>query len=625
MTATPEVTAATLDDLSGEHEGSGSGSGKRTEIIAITALLLSTSALYLFGLTVSGWGNTYYAAAAQAGADNWTAFFFGASDPQASITVDKPPASIWLMALSVRLLGLSSFSVLLPQALLGIGTVAVVYATVRAVRPMPTALLAGSIMATTPIAALVFRYNNPDALLTLLIALAGYFCVRHLARGGLAWAAAMGAAVGLAFLTKQLQAFLVVPGLALAVLAAGSASRRRRLSALVIAAAGCVLAAGWWIVAVTAIPPSARPFIGGSPTNSFLELTFGYNGVQRITGSNGNGLLAFGAGVSRLFTGAIGWLLPAAIILGVVGLVLVWARRRTDPAAGVLILGLGSIAVTGAAISLMSGIYHSYYTVAMAPAIAITAAVGASEAWRQRQAGPVRASLLIAVGITTVVAVSLLRSQPFAAALVGILGGCAIAGLVLSRAPFPLRRIAAVAAVVAALTGPMIYSIETASAAHGGSGPTAGPGDSHQSTRALPRELVDVLRSGDSASEWAAATIGSRAAAQLQLGSGVGVMPIGGYKRKDPAPTLEQFAALVADHRIRWFIDSGGAVSGEAARIRTWVLAAFPRVTVGGARLYDLFAPPLLSADSAPSGQQNSTASSTIGWPSSATGSRVRS
>src|SRR3954452_7929122 len=177
-------------------------------------LLVGTGALYLFGLDRNGWGNSFYAAAAQAGSQSWTALFFGSSDAGNTITVDKPPASLWLIGISARLFGLSSWSILVPQALLGVAAVALLMATVRrAVGPW-AGLLAGLLLALTPVATLMFRYDNPDALLTLLVVAAGWTTMRAVDDGRLRWVIATGGLLGLAFLTKSLQAFLVLPAMA---------------------------------------------------------------------------------------------------------------------------------------------------------------------------------------------------------------------------------------------------------------------------------------------------------------------------------------------------------------------------------------------------------------------------
>ncbi|MGZ4674509.1 MAG: ArnT family glycosyltransferase, partial [Ilumatobacteraceae bacterium] len=236
----------------------------RWERPALITLLGLTAVMFLWGLSASGWANSFYSAAAQAGSQSWKAWFFGSSDAANAITVDKPPASLWIMGLSVRMFGLNSWSILVPQALMGVATVGVVYASVRRRFSAAAALLAGAVMATTPVAALMFRFNNPDAMLTLLMALAAYATMRGIEDGRRRWIVLTGALVGFGFLTKQLQVLLVVPPLALAHLVAAPQRLRRRAADLLIGGAAMVGAAGWWLAIVELTPASMRPFIGGS-------------------------------------------------------------------------------------------------------------------------------------------------------------------------------------------------------------------------------------------------------------------------------------------------------------------------------------------------------------------------
>ena len=200
---------------------------------ALLGLLAATALLYLWALGASGWANDFYSAAAQAASQSWKAFFFGSSDASNFITVDKPPASLWVMGLSARLFGVSSWSLLGPQALMGVATVALLYATVRRWFGPAAGLLAGAVLALTPVATLIFRFNNPDALLTLLLVAGAYAVVRALEGGATRWLVLAGACVGFGFLAKQLQALLVVPAFALVYLAAAPGSLGRRLGQLV--------------------------------------------------------------------------------------------------------------------------------------------------------------------------------------------------------------------------------------------------------------------------------------------------------------------------------------------------------------------------------------------------------
>ena len=221
---------------------------------SLLALLVGTAILYLWGLTASGYANSFYSAAAQAGSMDWTAFLFGSLDPGNSITVDKPPASLWLMALSVRLFGLSSASILVPQALLGVATVGVLYATVRRTSGHWAGLAAGVILALTPAAALMFRFNNPDALLVFLMTLAAYATLRAIERARGRWLVLAGALIGFAFLTKMLQAFLVLPAFVIVYLIAAPTRLRTRLLHLLAAFAAMIVSLGWWVALVELMP-----------------------------------------------------------------------------------------------------------------------------------------------------------------------------------------------------------------------------------------------------------------------------------------------------------------------------------------------------------------------------------
>src|SRR5579875_3133621 len=225
---------------------------------ALLALLVATAVLSLWGLGASGWANSFYSAAVEAGAHSWKAFFFGSFDSSNFITVDKPPGSLWVMDISARLFGVNAWSILVPQALEGVAAVGLLYTTVRRTLSASAGLVAGVVLATTPVAALMFRFNNPDALLVLLLVAAAYAVVRALEGASTRWLVLAGALIGFGFLTKMLQAFLVVPGFALVYLVCAPTSVRRRILQLLAGGAALVVAAGWWVAAVTLTPAVDR-------------------------------------------------------------------------------------------------------------------------------------------------------------------------------------------------------------------------------------------------------------------------------------------------------------------------------------------------------------------------------
>ena len=613
----------------------------RPETAAHVVLLVGTAVLYLWDLGASGWDNSFYAAAAQAGSESWKAFFFGASDAAGSITVDKPPLALWPMALSVRVFGLSSWSLLVPQALMGVGSVAVLVALVRRATGSPWAgLLAGLVLATTPVAALMFRFDNPDALLTLLMLGAAYATFRAIGSDDsvrprpLRWLVLAGGLLGLAFLTKTLQAFLVLPGFAVTYAVLATPPWRRRVGHLLAALGAMVAGAGWWVAIVELWPASSRPYIGGSQTNDFLELTFGYNGFGRLTGdevgsvgggaggAGGGG--AWGAtGLFRLLgsenAGGIAWLLPAALVLGVAAIV---AGRRPVKVAASLMLGW--LVVTAATFSFMAGIYHAYYTVALAPAVAACAALGAWALWQRRDSLVASGVLGLTVALTASWSFVLLDRTPdylpWLRVAVAVLG-FATALLVVGARHLPRVVAGTVAAVAltAVLAGPAAYAVSTASTPHTGSIPSAGPAaagraagpgggapgggtgtggvggllDGSTSTTTLTALLLQDADSYD----WVAATVGANSAAGYQLATERSVMPIGGFNGSDPSPTLAQFQRYVAEGRIHYFVAGGGGLGGRGggtggeSDISTWVAATYPAQTVDGVTVYDLTVP----------------------------------
>jgi 4-amino-4-deoxy-L-arabinose transferase-like glycosyltransferase len=467
---------------------------------SLFALLIGALVLYLWNLSASGWANSFYAAAVQAGTKSWKAFFFGSSDAANSITVDKPPASLWPMELSARIFGLSSWSLLVPQALMGVASAGLVYATVRRWFHAGAGLLAGAVLALTPVAALMFRFDNPDALLTLLMCAAAYTTLRGIESAKLRWSVATGALVGLGFLTKQLQVLLVVPGFAFAYLVAARTTLWRRVRDLAVAGLSMVVGAGWWMAIVMLTPASSRPYIGGSQHNSVWELTFGYNGFGRLTGNEtgsvgggGPGGGGWGAtGLTRLFGSEIGgqiaWLLPAALAALVVGLVLTARRRRTDMTRASLLVWGGWLLVTALTFSLMAGIFHAYYTVALAPAVAALVGIGGWMLWRRRAEWWSAALMTVTVLGSACWAAALLdRAQgwnTWLAPTIVVVGCLASLGFAASALigsalhPAARARLLTASAVLglgALLAGPAAWTIQTAATRHSGSIVTAGP------------------------------------------------------------------------------------------------------------------------------------------------------
>ena len=462
----------------------------------LLGLLAATTVLYIWGLGASGYANSFYAAAVQAGTKSWKAFLFGSFDPSNFITVDKSPGALWLMELSGRIFAFSSWSMLIPEALEGVATVGLVYLIVRRWFPAGAALAAGAVTALTPVAVLMFRFNNPDALMVMLITLAAYATVRVVDGGGRRWALVAGSAVGFAFLAKMLQAFLVVPALGAVILLAAPGPVRRRLVLLFWSAISLVVSAGWWIAIVQLTPAADRPYIGGSQDNSLWNLIFGYNGFGRLTG-NETGSVGGGAagtagrwgptGLTRLFGAEMGtqisWLVPAALVLLGTGLVVTRRLPRVNRTRAALVLWGGWLVVTGLAFILGQGIIHQYYTVALAPAIGGLIGTGGALFWANREKTVARGVLAVSVLTTAIWAAVLLHRTPHwlpvLAPMILVAGVAGAAGIM----AWPwikggLRGGAAALAVIACLLAPTAYTFDTVNTPHTGAIPTAGPAGS---------------------------------------------------------------------------------------------------------------------------------------------------
>jgi 4-amino-4-deoxy-L-arabinose transferase-like glycosyltransferase len=374
--------------------------------------------------------------------------------------------------------------------------VALVVATVKRWFRPGAALLAGLVLATTPVAALMFRFNNPDALLMLLLCGAAYAVTRAVEHASWRWLTFAGSLVGFAFLAKMLQSFLVLPAFALVYLVAAPTTFWRRIGHLASMGGATIVAAGWWVAIVELWPASSRPYIGGSQENSVMELVLGYNGLGRLTGNEtgsvgGAGPAGTGqwgpTGWFRMFNssfgGQVSWLLPASLLLLLAGLVWTLRRPRTDrERAGVLLWG-GWLLATGITFSLSKGIIHEYYTVALAPAIGALVGIGASMAWDRREHITARMVMAVTVVATAVWTWVLLGRttdwhvwlQPTVLALGVVAAVLLLVGDRVRRGAVSALGVGAVLAVGAGLAAPIAASATTIATPHSGAIVTAGP------------------------------------------------------------------------------------------------------------------------------------------------------
>ena len=619
---------------------------------AFLGVLALAALLYLWNLTVSGYANTYYSAASLAASKSWTAWFFGSFDASNFITVDKPPLSTMVMGLSVRLFGLSSWSVLAPEALAGAGTVGVLFLAVKRSFGPAAATIAAIVMALTPAAVLIFRFNNPDALLTFLLVISAWALLRSLEHGSYRWVVLAGVCVGLAFLTKYLQAYLVLPGFALVFGFSANTTLRRRLIGLPLAFATVLLASGWWVAIEELLPAGSKPFIGGSTSGSALDLIFGYDGLGRIFGATGPGGGGAGGGgfsgsvgLLRLFNdqlfGEIAWLIPLALVCLVAGLFIRrWAHRTDAGLAGYLLWGSWFV-VTAIVFSYMSGVIHSYYAVALAPAIAALVGAGLVDLWSARARvwlGGVAVGLAC-LGTAWFGSTLLDRTPSFYPGLgTAAILLAAVALLVLVATSLPslaenvaVKRLAVGAAalgICATLLAPAAYALDTTGTAYGGGDPHPGPGTTSGfgggfggnggpagglvggvaggQPGGLPGDggglggnsadtaLLEYLVANRGTATWIVAANSSQEGGSIELATGLPVMAMGGFTGSDPAPTLDQLKSYIASGKLR-FVLAGSVLSGgggfgstDSSSRTSWVTSTCKAVSYGGsASLYD--------------------------------------
>lgn len=548
---------------------------------AIAAMMVVAATLYVWNLTISGYGNSFYAATVRAGSSSWTSMLFGSLDANNGITVDKPPAAYWIPSLFARVFGFSSLTVLLPQALMGIATVWVLFLAVRRTNGKIAGLVAGSALTLTPVAVMMFRFNNPDAMLTLCLVLGAYFTIRAIQSdrtvrfASAGWMLAAGLILGLAFLVKMLQGFMTIPALVVAFAIAAQVGWLRRIRDVVVAGIGVCLPVGAYAAVFAWWSEGSRPYMAGTESNSFWELVMGYNGLARIFGDSGGagapggagdqaaetagggaaaGAAAGGApggggpggtmfggdvGVFRMFNSAFGaeisWLIPAAVIILVAGFWLTRRARRTDATRAALIVWGGWLIVNAGVFSFMEGTIHPYYVVVLSPAVAAIVGIGVAEFWRGRRNSVTRRTAALALLATVIWSFALMQREapdwlPWVRWVL-LIGGSVTSVLIFLGRGRPgtgsVRRGAAVLAVAALVFGGLgsaAWTLATVGNAHSGSIPTSGPSAAGESGMGQgaggPQNGAGGQGQGDGQ--------GSQDQAAQQAGQGQSTQPDGG-------------------------------------------------------------------------------------------------
>jgi 4-amino-4-deoxy-L-arabinose transferase-like glycosyltransferase len=608
--------------------------------IELVLLLATAGVLNLWGLSLNGWANTYYSAAVRSMSSSWHDFLFASLDRSGLMTVDKPPLSLWVQALSARVFGFHPLSLLVPQALMGVAAVGLTYDLVRRRFGRIGAFAGGLALAATPVAVAVSRHNNPDELLALCSVVAVWCAVRALENGRTRWLVLSGICVGLGFETKMGVALMVVPGIVVAWLWAAPRGRLRSLRQLLAGGAAMLAVGGAWPLLVALTPAADRPWISGTSDNSILSLILGYNGLGRIAGqSGGPGGLAGGGtmfggptGAFRLLQSGLGdqagWLLGFALVSGL-GVLATTRLRRSDPRTGWLIVVGGACLTTALAFSFAHGIFHPYYVSLLAPFAAALAGCGVAQMIGGSVHARVLAPIAIAAGVAGELVVLGELSGELAWARVLLLAVALPAGFALALRLSSRQRSAVVAIAVAALlAAPATWAAETLGHATNGTFPTGGPvsatvgglgpgglggrpAGGFRRLGALPgpppafgrgraggpsgpavgpaggpaggfgansTQLQAAIRYATAHGGGTIAVASQSSAAQAAIVSNADVAGIGGFSGRESSVSVSWLAQAVRSGRLRWvLVDQAGGLPGDTRAGSSEAMSAVTR------------------------------------------------
>lgn len=582
-------------------------------------LALAAAVVYAWGISQNPL-HSYYAPAVKSMSESWKALLFGAYDPQASITLDKLSGALVVQALSARIFGYHVWSVIAPQVAEAVITVLVLYRSVRRWLNPAAGLLAAAAYATMPIVAALARSEISDTLLVLLLVCAADAWTGAMLSGKARGLVLAGIFIGLAFQAKMVQAWGIVPALALGYLVAAPVALRTRLVRLGLTGLVTGVVSFAWIGLLTVLPASARPYVDGSPSNSALYMVFQYNLLGRYDAASGGSTPGTEGGWTYLFSQSVatqvGWLYPMAIVGLIAGLVLCARRPRTDLVRAGYLMWAVWLATHVVAFAL-GRVAHSYYVVAVAPALAALAGGGAVTLWRwfRDSHGWRPFALPAATGMTLMWTVYLSSSyssfRPWVSSTVLAVGGLSIMIMIVQlvirgaiaeqgveNSPSTLwtrqlSRAGSALAVLSVLIAPTVWATSTVNSDYAGSshGPAAGPsssgrtgtgfssgrssssGTSGSSGSVSGMDISDepadqvlaavtYLSAHDPGSDYVLAVQGSTLAGQYLM-TGVSVLPMGGYSGDTPFPSVDQLTKLIESRKLRYvLLGSGQSKSG---------------------------------------------------------------
>src|SRR5215217_95228 len=559
------------DSSSSKREMRGKAPG---HLLLLSALLALSALLNLSRLSSEGYGNIYYAATVKNMLLSWHNFFFASFDA-GFVSVDKPPLGFWIQATSAYLFGFHGWSILLPQALAGVLCVALLYHLVRRSFGPVAGLLAALALALTPISVATNRHNNLESLLVLAVLLAAWAFILAAETGRLRWLVVGALVVGVGFNIKMLEAFVVLPAFYLLYLVASQVGWRRRMIHLGLATVVIVAASLPWVVAVDLTPAEQRPYVGSSSFNTETDLIVGWNGVQRMVGSDKSvgdpGPFRL---LNRELAGQIGWLLPLAIVGLAVASWQSWKRRPRLPLSrkeDQALVVWGTWLMSQVVFFSVAGDWDPYYLAMLAPAVAALVGAGMVALWDDYRRSGWRGWLLpLTLVGTASLQLYILSLYPdwshWLTPTIVILCLGAAASLVVTRPTPPLRvsgypLVAISVGVVSLFLAPSVWAASTiwygAETRSPNAGPQAGPSEMSSRFGSDGEEvapMVDYLEANQGDATYLVAAIDSGVASPIILNTDEPVIAFGGFEGRDPAFSIKRLANLVNQGSVRFFV-----------------------------------------------------------------------
>ncbi|MEI6044125.1 MAG: glycosyltransferase family 39 protein [Chloroflexota bacterium] len=562
----------------------------RRDLGLLGLILLLAGGLNFFSLAQNGYGNTYYAAAVKSMLLSWSNFFFVSFDLAGFVNVDKPPVGLWFQTLSTRIFGYSGFSLILPQALAGVISVALLFFLVRKAGGTTAGLIAAALLAVSPINLMVNRSNILESQVVLTLLLATWALLRALERQSFGWILCSGLLLGIGFNIKGLEAWLIVPVLLLTYLSGLPLAwwvRFRHLALMLLLMLALSLT---WVLTVDLFPASQRPYVDSTLTNSELDLMFNYNGLQRLLGEPSYGgtpqvvkHYKGELGPVRLFQpqlgGQVSWFLPLALV-GLVTLVWKsgwlewrqsWKRRSLLPSQYMLLLWGGWVLTVGGFFSVAHR-FNEYYLAVLAPAICAMAGWGAVALWQDSTRKGGRGwLLLIAFAATGLEQLNIINNYPdWNSWQLPLLIGICVGGVLLlatTRTLLPRRetsrRFCRYSKIINAAVGipllivPLWWSSVSFTSDNEGEFPLSGPTPHQQGNYIVPPpdpQLLTYLKTYANRDRFLLATSGIEEAAAVLLATDRPVMALGGFSGYTPILTPTTLAARVANGEVHFFL-----------------------------------------------------------------------